>query len=131
MPFFGPSGARYDRDISEVSIMSNWDPLVKPPAGVCPQDFCFFWCHRSDGSGYCSHTGRWLLPSGESKPDLCIRLDPIHGTDDYYEPHEPNLEEHGLPWFYFYPDAHMIVDDLKEAYRRESEELWGTPNLGD
>ncbi len=64
-------------------------------------------------------------------PCMCVRLDPIHGTGDYYEPHEPNLEQQGLPWFYFIPNAHMLVDDLKETYQRESQDLWGVPHMGD
>ena len=48
-----------------------------------------------------------------------------HGTGDYYEPCEPRLEEAGLPWFYFFPNAYTIVDELKADYERESRELWG------
>lgn len=31
-----------------------------------------------------------------------------------------------MPWFYCFPTADILVDELKEAYVRESRELWGS-----
>ena len=44
---------------------------------------------------------------------------------DYYEPCEPYLAKHGLPWFYFIASEKNLVDELQEDYLRESKELWG------
>lgn len=55
----------------------------------------------------------------------CSRLDPDTGDGDYYEPHEPNLEEAGLPWFHFIAAPIDIVDNLRDQYIEESEALWG------
>ncbi len=112
----------------------EWDPAIKPLAAVCPQEFCFNW--RSPGSlvalglhedveaalsalvpvteGHCG----WTL-------GLCTRLDSKDNDRDYYEPHEPNLERAGLPWFYFIPSADTLVEEAKEAYSAEAEQLWG------
>ncbi len=56
---------------------------------------------------------------------LCTRLDAEQGDHDWYEPHEPNLRQAGLPWFYFIPTPAKLVPDLRTSYIEESEALWG------
>ena len=65
------------------------------------------------------------IPGEDWKTIICRRLDVARGTGDYYEPHELRLEEAGLPWFYFFPNADTIVDEMKDDYARGSKELWG------
>lgn len=55
---------------------------------------------------------------------LCTRLDPVGGDRDWYEPDEPDLEEAGLPWFYF-ASPRSLAPGLSERYIDESETLWG------
>ena len=104
----------------------TWNRHAKPPPLVCPRDYCFFWVYRDDPAGQCGYpVTRVKIPGEDWKPVICRRLDVTHGTGDYYEPCEPRLEEAGLPWFYFFPNAYTIVDELKADYERESRELWG------
>ena len=56
---------------------------------------------------------------------VCRRLDPEHGQRDGYEDDRPNLEQAGLPWFYFYPSPDSLVPEVREKYVRESEAVWG------
>jgi hypothetical protein len=56
---------------------------------------------------------------------VCIRLDPINGNNDWYEPNEVKLEKAGLPWFYFIPGPENLVDEERDKYVQESERLWG------
>jgi hypothetical protein len=60
---------------------------------------------------------------------LCVRLDSVRGTNDFYEPDEPDLERAGLPWFYFIPDTHTLLGERKEPYLRESVALWGEDHM--
>ena len=94
--------------------MCKWDKFKKPPENICPQKFCFMW--SVDGSK-CRETF-----------GLCIRLVPDKSNTDWYEPCEPELEKHGLPWFYFIPNAYRLVVELKEDYIRQSSELWNVTN---
>jgi hypothetical protein len=114
--------------------MTTFDLLRKPPALLCPQRYCFFW----------SETGGWAADGLYASLDealeqmepvaqggcrcafgLCQRADAINGVRDYHEPHEPRLDESGLPWFYFITTPMDVMDDLKEIYIRDSEQLWG------
>jgi hypothetical protein len=89
----------------------GWDKNSKPLANVCPEKFCFFW----NEEGFCRRT------FGE-----CFR-DTGDVTDkDWYEPCEPELELHGLPWFYFIPSGDRFSGEAKDKYLRESAKLWGT-----
>jgi hypothetical protein len=56
---------------------------------------------------------------------VCTRLDPVHGDDDWYEFHGPNLRAAGLPWFYFIPSADDLVEGLRDEYLEKSRALWG------
>jgi hypothetical protein len=94
-------------------MSTKWDPLVRPPKGVCPEKYCF---HRVTPGGYADMTGRkyasreealrlaeWtLFPDGGCSCmfRLCKRLDSVNASQDLQEPCEPRLEEDGLPWFY-------------------------------
>ena len=91
--------------------MKKWKIEEKPPASECPREFCFLWDTSEEACG---------SPFG-----LCRRLDAGHGERDFYEPHEPNLERAGLPWFYFIPDGEKLVAELRDEYERESQKLWG------
>ena len=116
------------------SVMADWKPIRKPPPTLCPGAFCFHW--REAGSlvapglwGSLDEALRNLQPVERSgcgwRLSRCKRLDPLEGNWDAYEPHEPLLEEHGLPWFYFVPGPHKLAEESREAYVRESEALWG------
>ena len=83
----------------------------KPSALECPREICFLWDASEEACG---------CPFG-----LCTRLDAAHGERDFYEPHEPNLELAGLPWFYFIPDGEKLVDELRDEYERASQKQWG------
>ncbi len=89
----------------------KWKVEEKPPALECPREFCFLWDNSEEACG---------CPFG-----LCKRLDAENGERDFYEPHEPNLERAGLPWFYFIADVEKVVAELREKYNRESQKLWG------
>jgi hypothetical protein len=95
----------------------NWNKYEKPPVDVCPQSFCFLWSEEHQS---CRETfGK------------CRRATFDAQNPDYCEPCEPELEKHGLPWFYFVADAEDLVDERKDEYLRESKELWGNPLSGD
>jgi len=49
----------------------------------------------------------------------------LGGDEDWYEPHEPELEGAGLPWFYFIANASTLVEELRSRYLAESSALWG------
>lgn len=90
--------------------MCKWDKFKKPPENICPQKFCFIW---SEDDKKCRETF-----------GLCKRHAPDKSHDDWYEPCEPELKKHGLPWFYFIPNADKLVDELKEDYSKQANELW-------
>ena len=95
--------------------MTNWNPREKPDAAQCPQCFCFFW-----GASEPRAAPRCLCSHG-----VCTRLDHARGDHDWYEPHESELEEAGLPWFYFVPSPEILVGELRDDYIAESQVLWG------
>ena len=114
--------------------MTTFDLLRKPPALLCPQRYCFFWSEAGEWAAdglYASldealERSEPVAQSGcRCSFGLCLRADAANGVRDYYEPHEPRLEESGLPWFYFITTPRNLVDDLKEVYIRDSERLWG------
>lgn len=88
----------------------KWDKHKKPPEYICPEVFCFFW---SESSNKCKETfGK------------CRRSTAKQIYRDWYEPCEPELESHSLPWFYFIPSVENLVDERKDDYLRESKRLW-------
>lgn len=93
--------------------MSEWDMNKKPPVNVCPKMFCFLW---SETDSKCRETF-----------GVCNRCVPNKENKDWYEPCEPELKRHGLPWFYFILNPDKLVDELREEYIRESTKLW---NIG-
>jgi len=114
-----------------------WNPSTKPPPGICPEQFCFHWLEK--GSRFAAglhknledalhHTVQQDVARCGCSFGICTRMSPAEGDHDWYEPHEPRLERAGLPWFYFIPRADKLVDELKSAYRSESEQLWGMAN---
>lgn len=117
----------------------TWNKDVKPPAGVCPERYCFHWVppggavdmsgrSRASVEDAMAHPDAWKrIPEGGCgrTSGACKRLDPVAGDYDAYEPCEPTLDRDGLPWFYFIADADRLVPELRERYRRESRELWG------
>ncbi len=90
--------------------LSSWNIHNKPHKTVCPKSFCFLW---SEVDNKCRAT-----------LGICSRNIPDENNKDWYEPCEPELEKHGLPWFYFIPDANHLVDELREEYKRESNKIW-------
>ena len=114
--------------------MSTFDLLRKPPALLCPQWHCFFWSEAGEWAADGLYAGldealersEPVAQSGcRCALGLCLRADAVNGDRDYYEPHEPRLAEDGLPWFYFITNPMSLIDDLKEVYIRDSEQLWG------
>lgn len=113
--------------------MKEWNPAEKPPADVCPQQFCFCWL--GSGSLHAAGVYRGVEEAMQNLPyipegrcgltlGLCSRRDPLRGDADYYEPHEPTLEEFTLPWFYFIPSAGNLVESERARYSKEAHELW-------
>lgn len=98
--------------------------VPKPDPTVCPRQFCFCW---RMGTLICPSSAEpQTVAEGCHHPFwLCTRLDPEHGKKDGYEDHGPNLEEAGLPWFYFYPSPDRLVPEVREKYILESEAMWG------
>ncbi len=92
--------------------MKKWNPYTKPPADECPEEFCFNWAPKGSKVALgiypsVAESLKALVPVSEGTCvwsfGLCRRLYPHPGLCDHYEPHEPKLERHGLPWFYFSP----------------------------
>jgi hypothetical protein len=107
---------------------------MKPNPMLCPQRFCFHW--REAGTKEASG----LYPDLEQALDAaqpvtesgcgypfgeCVRLRGRPDAPDGYEPNEPELEQAGLPWFYFIASREEVADEMREQYIRESEALWG------
>ncbi len=114
--------------------MKKWNLYVKPPADECPEDFCFNWAPKGSFVSPGVHRNvteslKALVPVSEGQCfcpfGFCRRLYPHPTLHDWYEPNEPELERHGLPWFYFIPSLNGLREDLKEEYIRESRRLWG------
>ena len=91
--------------------MNNWKVNEKPPENICPRNFCFLW---SEDEGQCRS------PFG-----ICKRFDAHKSEMDFYEPCEPELQKHNLPWFYFISNPKNLDDDSKSKYIKEASELWG------
>src|SRR5947208_7785331 len=112
----------------------NWDVKLKPPADICPQEYCFMWVapdYAADMSGrvYSSmkeslnNRSAWVtFPSGGCGCSfgICTRMDPINGNRDWYEPCGPALERDGLPWYYFIPSPEGLRPARRAQYLRES-----------
>jgi hypothetical protein len=117
----------------------KWDKHKKPPAGTCPGKYCFYWIPPGrfadlSGRAYDSldqttiHCERWVeFPHGGCTCTYgrCTRFDPTDGDRDRYEPCEPELENDGLPWFYFIASIENLDPEFHEKYLVESRELWG------
>jgi hypothetical protein len=117
----------------------QWDPLVRPPEGVCPKEYCFHWVPPGgladlSGRKYASREEalatfrEWTpFPNGGCACTfgVCKRLETDNGDQDFYEPCEPRLEEAGLPWFYFCT-LECLRSEFHERFLREAEQQWGT-----
>jgi len=93
----------------------KYNKNIKPDVNKCPKEFCFNW---DEGNGKC----------GEDMP-TCYRAVQNKINEDYYEPCNPELKKHDLPWFYFIPNAEMLDEEDKEEYLRESTRLWGKQEI--
>src|SRR2546428_268420 len=99
----------------------EWDKHRRPPANVCPREFCFYWVVPG---GMAATPGRVYESSQEMLMDWsnwkiysegacicplgrCTRLDPVAGDRDFYESENPALEDAGLPWFYFHTTKNL------------------------
>ena len=104
-----------------------YNPAEKPDPTVCPRQFCFFWRRANWNQKKVPAGERLYATEGDCLCEFgtCTRLDPEHGDHDWYEPDEPDLEEAGLPWFYYIGSPNSLVPQLKEKYMLESEALWG------
>jgi hypothetical protein len=91
--------------------MDKWNINKKPPEDICPKRFCFLW---SEEDNICDEAF-----------GICRRAEPEKSDKDLYEPCEPELDKHGLPWFYFIPNSNKLVRELREEYIKESKKLWG------
>lgn len=112
----------------------NWQPQEKPPAGICPQKYCFFWKEKDSWSAPGLYENlqealqnAQLISEGQCGCSwgICLRLNPLASERDLYEPHEPFLEYDGLPWFYFIPHPSTLRGESRQKYILESEKLWG------
>ena len=89
-----------------------WNKYIKPPADICPKEFCFMW-DEEDG-----------CPCLELINAKCFRETGNVHDEDLYEPCDPHLEQAGLPWFYFTASVDDVVEERREEYLRESAKLW-------
>jgi hypothetical protein len=108
--------------------------IEKPNPAECPRHFCFLWIERGSrvAEGLYNSIDEALNHVAFVQDDqcgcsfgVCSRLDPINGSNDWYEPNEMKLEKAGLPWFYFIPGPENLVDEERDKYVQESERLWG------
>ena len=119
-------------------IKRHWDANVRPPANICPQEFCFCWVRggsQADLSGqrYASvdealrEAKLVEVPEGMCmERGVCTRLDSELGDRDRYEPEEQMLEKAGLPWFYFVADLTTLVPVRRDEALHWAKRLWGT-----
>lgn len=114
--------------------MKRWNQYEKPPADECPEEFCVHWAPAGSLVALGMYPNarealKHLVPVRQGMCvcsfGLCKRLHHHPSLQDWYEPSEPTLEHHGLPWFYFIPGPHKLVEELREEYIRESQRLWG------
>ncbi|MBN9117755.1 MAG: hypothetical protein J0I06_01050 [Planctomycetes bacterium] len=116
----------------------KWELHQRPPATVCPEEFCFHWV---SAGGRASPPGREYASRAEMFRDaanwpvwpeggcgcgfgVCRRARPGEAATDWYEPHEPRLEAAGLPWFYFTTLAALRAD-FHQKFVQEATQLWG------
>lgn len=92
------------------NMIERWDVRRKLLTDQCPGGFCFLW---SEENKNCRETF-----------GICRRYSKNSTDRDWYEPCEPELKNHGLPWFYFV-DEDTLSGEFKEEYRRQKKELWG------
>ena len=108
--------------------------LTKPSSLICPGHYCFFW--RKAGTKFAAGLHDNLEAAIEAAVEVtedrcgcsfgtCLRLEPAAENRDWYEPHEPNLEAAGLPWFFFIPDPYKLSGKARKRYIQQSEQLWG------
>ena len=112
-----------------------WNPCEKPPADVCPREYCFNWLEGgslfapglyANFAGATRHPRPVLAGSCGWTLGVCVRRDPVCGDHDYYEPDGSRLAREGLPWFYFHPNEELLIPKLRAMYREESRRLWGS-----
>ena len=105
----------------------NFDIKQKPDPAVCPCQFCFFWSAANGKQRGRSVEERLYTTEGKCWCDfgICIRLNPEEGDRDWYSTDNPDLEEAGLPWFYFIPSPDSLVPHARDKYIADSEALWG------
>jgi hypothetical protein len=111
----------------------HWVASERPPR-VCPRRYCFHFV----GKGLLFAPGRHANLAealDAAKPvaadhcawpwGTCGRLGLNAEDRDYYEPHEPALEQSGLPWFYFIASLENLIPEMHEEYLAGVAALWG------
>ena len=110
------------------------DVARKPTPNRCPGVFCFHWCEAGDfvapglSESLASALPRLRVVEQSRCGNTlshCTRLDGLSGKGDAYEPNEPCLASHGMPWFFFIARPNGLEPDRRDQYIRESEALWG------
>lgn len=91
---------------------TKWNVNIKPDEFICPENFCFHW---SEDKQKC-----------DESLGKCYRCYPNDADcKDLYEPCEPEMEKHNLPWLYFIPNPNKLPVELREEYIIESTKLLG------
>lgn len=115
--------------------LPGWTAARKPPPEACPRQFCFHFVRA--GARFAPGLHRRLdeavtaadVVAGDQcgwSGGRCVRLGVAGADGDWYEPHEPELERAGLPWFFFIPDSSHLVQELRARYLAEAAALWGS-----
>ena len=116
----------------------RWELNVRPPSNVCPEHYCFHWVTpggKSSPPGRVYSSREEMFRDSVNWPEwpnggcgctfgVCRLADPVAGTEDWYEPHEPRLERDGLPWFYF-STYQNLSPEFHERFLQEAVLIWG------
>ena len=111
----------------------KWIASEKPSPTVCPKGLCSMWV--AAGGTYCPglyrsldealKDARLVKVSSCQFSQPCVRNEVTPGKVDAVICHSAILARIGLPWFYFFPRPESVIEELRELYIEESEELWG------
>ena len=120
----------------------KWVPSHRPGDIKCPEKFCFHWVHPGGAAAigqvfrsiqHSFDEGLWTeFPDGGCACDFgkCRREEPEEMGTDYYERHERNLSEAGLPEFYF-STLENLVSKEHSPFVNDACKQWGREQLTD